>query len=405
MAALSYRLIAFMAAIILTAPIVWADEVGVTIRPTGELVKLPPGTQIGEISYACKGGSNGCTISEYLAEAHVCALLVVKAGEIRLERYRNKKDKKDEKCRPDLGDDGKDKKYGIASITKSINSTLLGHAIAKKYKAVTRADFEAVLGRPMEKFISALGKGGYVGISLDRVLRMRSGVKWKEYTLIGPTDGDKFDKKVKETPQQLTIVEFAQRYRNDPSKTFNYSGLDANINGAVAQSLLAGDQKLPDFLEKTLWKEIGAGSEGRWKIDKAGTGFGACCFYLTVYDLARFGLFVLHNGKNSSGQIIPAAWFDLATRRQPGSSDEIPSNDISYNKKCPLGAFGYRYQWWLLPKRTDFTAIGINGQFLHIYPDADAFIVQISDWGKWENGSYLQCETLSLHDALIEAVK
>jgi hypothetical protein len=70
---------------------------------------------------------------------------------------------------------------------------------------------------------------------------------------------------------------------------------------------------------------------------------------------------------------------------------------------CPLD---YRYQWWLAPKRTDFTGIGIDGQFLHIYPDADALIAQISDWSHWnDKGDYFECETLTAHDALIDAVK
>jgi CubicO group peptidase (beta-lactamase class C family) len=260
----------------------------------------------------------------------------------------------------------------------------------------------------MQKFVPALAKdkskGGYSDKSLDRVLRMRSGVKWREYSRWRRTDGDKFEHCVK-VGQKETIVQFAQGYSPARKEAFNYSGLDANIIGVVAQSLLGSKPPWQSY-ETVLWKYIGAKEEARLKIDKEGTGIGACCFYLRIYDLARFGLFVLRKGRNGDGnQVIPDAWFDLATRLQSGINDAIPDGNDSHNEKCPLGAFNYRYQWWLLPKRTDFTAVGIDGQFVHIYPDANALIVQISDWSNWTNGDYLECETFALHDALIDALR
>lgn len=406
MVRLSYGLISFAVAAVFAAHVAFAGKGDAIIHPTGKAAELPQGEKIGDISFACKNRTSTCTLTEYMEYAHVCALLVVKGGKIRLERYRPYRDN-ETKCRPDKGVDRKDKEYGIASIIKSLTSTLLGQAIAWKYKAATLAEFDAVLRMPVEEFIPALGKGqpksGYAGMPLDRVLRMRSGVKWKEYGR-PPTDSDKFDETVKK--KQETIVGFAQGYVKASGTKFNYSALDASINGAVAESLLENSEKLPDFLEKTLWKAIGAEAEARWKVDKAGTGIGACCFYLRIHDLARFGLFVLRNGRDASGhEVIPGAWFDLATRRQPDSADDIPFGNPSYNDKCKLGKMAYRYQWWLLPKRTDFTAIGIDGQFLHIYPDADALIVQISDWENWTDGNYLECETFAAHDALIEAIK
>ena len=52
---------------------------------------------------------------------------------------------------------------------------------------------------------------------------------------------------------------------------------------------------------------------------------------------------------------------------------------------------------------TDFTAIGMGGQFVHVYPDKDTLIVQLSDWD--DGGDELECETFRAHDALMRAMQ
>ncbi|MGO6812206.1 hypothetical protein ELI25_29735 (plasmid) [Rhizobium ruizarguesonis] len=53
--------------------------------------------------------------------------------------------------------------------------------------------------------------------------------------------------------------------------------------------------------------------------------------------------------------------------------------------------------------RRDYTAIGRDGQFVHIYPREHVVIVQISDWKAWTNGDLLECETFKAHDAIAAA--
>lgn len=358
----------------------------------------------GDVQLTCATGT--CSVTEFMQEVRVCALLVIKSGKIRLEHY----NKNPEIC-PDRGPDGPGKEYGLASVTKSMTSTLVGHAIATKYGARTRGEFEKVLEKPVESFLPQLGRrvsaGGYSGVPIERVLRMRSGVRWSEYSFKGWfdsfTDSSKFNRLVKDA-QLVSIVEFAKRYRRRGQDAgFNYSALDASINAAVAEDML-GDQKLTDFLQSGLWAAIGAEATARWKEDYTGTPIGACCSYMRIRDLARFGLFVMNKGRSPGGrQVIPSAWFDLATAHGPEGADSIPPGNYSHNPGCPLD---YRYQWWLFPQpRTDFTGVGIGGQFLHIYPDENALIVQISDWGQWEDGDRRECASFAAHDALVKAVR
>jgi CubicO group peptidase (beta-lactamase class C family) len=199
-----------------------------------------------------------------------------------------------------------------------------------------------------------------------------------------------------------SVLKFAQGYRQSHAgkKTFNYSGLDAAVAALAAEKIL-GNEKLTTFLQAGLWASIGAESDASWGVDNKKTAIGSCCLKMTVRDLARFGVLVLHKGRSARGQAIPRAWFDLATTYHP-DIDDIPRRRSGDEESCRLA---YRFFWWLRPGRKDFTGVGIAGQFLHIYPSDDTVIVQISDWGDWKNGDYLECETLSAHDALAAAAK
>lgn len=154
------------------------------------------------------------------------------------------------------------------------------------------------------------------------------------------------------------------------------------------------------FMETEFWAAIGAEADATWGVDMTGTAIGPCCLRATVGDLARFGLLILNQGQApDKRQIIARSWFDIATRRT-GDDDMIPDESPSQNSGCRLE---YRYFWWLLKSRSDFTAIGRDGQFVHIYPDRDTVIVQISDWDSWSDA--LLCETFLAHDALEAAAR
>jgi CubicO group peptidase (beta-lactamase class C family) len=387
------------------------DGTKVNIDKPAKSFSIPAPNDVPDIQFPCDMKAPGrCRISEFMENERVCALLAIRNGAIRFMRFNTSGDRTicNEAGEP-YEEDGVEKRYSTASVTKSITSTLLGQALAGKYKARSRKDFEKALRKPVDEIIPTLGpeisNGGYAGVPLERVLQMRSGVRWKEAEGWF-SDADSFRRNVR-AKHRKTIVEFARVYESKGDESeygrFNYSALDASMNGVIAEALLPGEQKLSEFLEEGIWAELGMEDKGRWAVDKGGTAIGACCLSATVRDLARFGMFVLDKGRAPSGELVPAAWFDLATRHGAVGEDEIPKNDRSYNRGCPLD---YRYQWWLRRRpATDFTAVGISGQFVHIYPADNAVVVQISDWGEWDDGDRRECLSLKAHDALVEAMK
>jgi CubicO group peptidase (beta-lactamase class C family) len=368
------------------------------IKKPASQIELPEGKQIVDVSFPsteCQNGST-CNLGEFMSAARVCALFVLKDGAIVLQKYAAAS----EKLCQDVEEDGEEvndrtREYGVASVTKSITSTLMGAAIAKHYNAKMRSDFEAAVARTVGKVVdpNKTGKIGknYYKTSLERVLNMRSGITWND-----EENGEELDAQVKGL--QEAILEFAKHYTKGFGNPFRYSALDASMNGAVAETLMG--EPLTTYLEVTFWPALGMEARARWAIDKAETGIGACCFNLTVADLARFGQFVLQKGQTLDGKsLIPSAWFDLATGHAPG--DEIPPGNDQYIEGCP---FDYHYQWWLRERpETDFTALGRNGEYVHIYPEEKVVIVQISDWQAWNEKYARPCLTLDAHDAIVKA--
>ncbi|WP_195909511.1 serine hydrolase domain-containing protein [Rhizobium tubonense] len=318
-----------------------------------------------------------------MRDARVCALLVIKKGRIRLERYA----KDSSYCKDDgASPNGPTRPYGIASVTKSITSTLVGAAIAEKFHARSAADFASVLARPIKTFVPGVARdpaSAYADVPLDHVLRMRSGVRWSEWGWHGYfSDNARLLKNVREKRTE-SIEDFARAYRARVSAQrppFAYSALDAAIAALTSERIVG--KKLPNLAFQKLWNPIGAASIAKWGVDRTGTAMGNCCFKATVDDLGRFGMLVLNRGSTLGGRhVVPAAWFDLATMRMQGGNDAIPEGNPSQNASCPMD---YRYFWWVREKRSDFTAVGTDGQFIHIYPKSAVVIVQISDWKGWK---------------------
>ena len=239
--------------------------------------------------------------------------------------------------------------------------------------------------------------GGYAGLPVDLLLRMRSGARTSDLAIY---HGAEKDGAARATFRSF-IADVQPGFRGRGK--FRYLGVDTQVIALLVQQLTGAplDRSL-----QAMWRYLGMEADARWLTDhgQPGTPAAYCCFDATARDLARFGRFVLARGTDPGGvQQIASAWFDLATTRRDGVDDSIPRGSPDRNPGCPLD---YRYQWWLFPApRTDFTAVGRSGQFIHVMPDDGIVIVQISDWGQWIDGNRRECETFRFHDAVAEMLR
>ncbi|WP_017965514.1 serine hydrolase domain-containing protein [Rhizobium leguminosarum] len=340
-----------------------------------------------------------CPLREYSTKLGVCGLYVIKNGVVRLEMFNNS-----ENIRCQGETNGIDKMFGIASVTKSITSTLLAQVLAEKYHLRTKADFERQLRREVGSFLKSSERKtieqGYATVRLNQLLLMRSNIGWREEASWPFTsDSRRFDLRVREPPRKEKLLEFATHYKIKRSgvREFNYSALDAAMAIPVAASAVDGGDLLKGF-EQGLWSMIGAEHAARWNVDKDSRPIGSCCFRAKIDDLARFGNFVLNRGMGK----IPAAWFNLATAPYPSRFVGIDEASDPPDESCRLG---YGYFWWLRKGRGDFTAYGRDGQFIHIYPREKVVIVQLSDWSLTRVSSDARCIALKTHDEIVQQLQ
>ena len=109
-------------------------------------------------------------------------------------------------------------------------------------------------------------------------------------------------------------------------------------------------------------------SQASWLLSLDGEEMSGCCIQASLRDFARYGLFVLEDGKIDGASILPEGWFAAATTEQ---ADNV------------YPGVGYGYQWWTFADGS-FTARGIFGQTIFIDPKRQ-LVVAFN--GNWENAT------------------
>ncbi|NEK19901.1 serine hydrolase domain-containing protein [Rhizobium leguminosarum] len=339
-----------------------------------------------------------CDLDEFVRKTGVCAFFVIKGRTTRIEEYYGT-----DTC--EKGKNGPYKDYSVASMAKSLTSTLVGQVLAERYHLRTREQFERIMTRKLGSFLTLPHRmklaDGYAKVSMDDLLSMRSNIQWREsgspWLL---SDEVYYQDQVRVPPRKQNLIGFASRYRlaRQPPSQFNYSALDVAMAIAVVKDLSPARPPLKQF-EKGIWAMIGAAHEASWNVDIDGDPSGPCCFRARVDDLARFGRFALEKGQ---GKGVPAAWFDLATAQLKDRFDGLDEESDPADPSCELG---YGYYWWLRRDRPDYFAFGRFGQFIHVYPEDDVVIVQLSDWRTVPADKHIRCITLKSHDAVVRKLR
>ena len=360
---------------------------------------MPPATALTS-RFPCDGGAD-CTLATVLDEAHACALLVVKGGRLVYEYYESGKGY----CDATAGDPNRaDREYGLASITKSITSTLLGHLMADpaRYGEVGPSDRMATLVQGLPT------TGALREVTLEKALTMRSKLDFKEgdNCLQKWTSDNAQPTGAGGTEPGKTLLQAVSQYnqRRWLGGDFRYAGLDTSLVGLVVENALeraaAGapnpPRRLDEALTQWIWKRAGMRHVARWKADHAGTPNPYCCFYATPRDLARFGHYVLQltQGRGPAPQAAALKdWMAKATR------------EASLSHTCSVQhqavRVGYGYQWWTLSGDEGFLGWGVRGQFLHVMPARDLVIVQLGSRPEpWPEGR--ACRVFAAHRYLAD---
>ncbi len=133
-----------------------------------------------------------------------------------------------------------------------------------------------------------------------------------------------------------------------------------------------------EALYDEVWSKIGTEGETYVLLDNNATLVAGGGLNATPYNLTRFAMMMLNNGKFNGRQVIPASVVDtIAEGGSIEAFDNGPnSDDVVYKK----GEWSYRGQWWVkhTPGMEAFMAVGVHGQWIYIDRNHDIAIVKLS---------------------------
>ena len=273
-------------------------------------------------------------LAGFLDVNHVVGLLVIKRGEVVVERYTH-------------GMTRETAWYSF-SIAKSVVSLLIGAALQDGY-------IES-LDAPVTSYLPMLVGSAYDGVTIRHALHMASGVEWNEdyadpASDVANTGGSALDR-LRYLRGKSSVEE--------PGAVFNYNTGETNLLGAVLRAAIGNN--LSTYLAHKIWGPFGMEHDANWLLlAPGGAEHGGCCISATLRDYGRIGLFAMREGILRDGtSVLPTGW--MAESTTPSSSNE-----------------GYGYLWWLRGGGA-YSAIGIYGQAISINPAEALVIVTLSAW-------------------------
>lgn len=308
--------------------------------PEGQAIELPQ-------TYVFDGRPQSA--EAFIERTDTSALLVLKDGSIRMERY--------------FLTGGRDVPWISWSVAKSFVSALVGIAIDE--------GLIASVDEAITRYVGSLTSSAYDGVRIGDVLQMSSGARWNEDYSDPDADIHRLAAAMMGDQSLATFVANMQRER-EPGTLCQYNSADTQVLGMLLVE--ATGRSLAHYMQEKLCEPLGMESPGYWLLDKAGMEFALGGLNLTARDFAKIGELFRNRGRWRGEQIVPKAWVEASVT--PDSAHLMPGKVIVGGHVLPLG---YGYQWWVPEGESgEFAAIGIYNQFVYVDPSRGVVIVKLS---------------------------
>lgn len=280
---------------------------------------------------------------------NIAGIVVVKDGYIKYENYFN--------------GHKKDEKYAMASVTKSVLSSLIG--IAMKNKSIKTLD-EKVLNffpeyktsNPVKKDIRLIDLltcvAPYPFESINEPIdKLIDSPNWMKYSLDILAD-DKGRRTFKYSTIGTHIVSgiltkatglTAREYAN--KELFNKIGMD-----------IIPPYKMKDYTPNFIF---GRHTRGCWLNDPQYYTIGGYGLNLTPREMAKFGFLYLNKGVWNGIKVLPDNWVEESTTK---------------------AKYDYGYLWWLFQYEgmNSYCAMGTGGRCICVVPEMDTLVAIVSDY-------------------------
>lgn len=240
------------------------------------------------------------------------------------------------------------------SVSKSFISALIGRAI--------KLGFIKSIDQPVADYISEFKEGDKKKITIRHLLTMSSGLDWDEAysSLFSQTTEAYYGTELEKQVLSLSV-------KKQPGVYFEYKSCDTEILAIVLAR--ATGMNVSTFLEKELWRQMGA-SDASWSLDHSdGMEKAYCCIYATAKDFARLGSLYLHKGNWKGQQLIDSSYIQ----------ESVTASHL-LNPKTNEATNWYGFQWWIVDDYKGISAFymrGILGQNVIVIPSMDMIVVRM----------------------------
>lgn len=209
------------------------------IAPSAQPAPFRRAEREAEVRYVFAGEER--TLAQYLARRPVTGFMIVRGDTILVERYQYGRTDRD--------------RLVTFSIAKSIVGLLVG--IAVEEGAIRSLD------DPVRTYVPVLAGTAYGDTPIDALLRMRSGVAFREDYADPASDVHLLARLTlgQDPGGSLAAVRRFDARRAPPGARFNYASADSVVLGLVL--VAATGRTLADYAREKLWEPIGSEARGR----------------------------------------------------------------------------------------------------------------------------------------------
>jgi CubicO group peptidase (beta-lactamase class C family) len=247
-------------------------------------------------------------------------------------------------------------KHHIYSSTKSVVSTLVGMALGDGLlDSADRRVVDFFPGRLISTGSGANLDDAKKAITVQHLLDMTSGFAWQE----GLSGGAESVIAMARSPDWQQFV-LDQPMATAPGTRFYYNSGNSHLLSAIL-SKVTGRSAL-DYAREKLFGPLGI-DDVQWQTDPQGVTVGGWGLHLQPRDMAKIGYLWLRGGLWEGKQILPASWIE-GVRKADIDMRESWASDLRYGR-----------QFWGMPLRDAFMAVGKHRQLIVVMPKLDIVAV------------------------------
>ena len=242
-------------------------------------------------------------------------------------------------------------KHRVNSVTKSVVGSLV--AIALRDGRLDSTD-RRMLDFFADRTVANLDERKKA-ITIRHLLDMTSGLAWNE-GLGGWPESLLAMERTRDWPQFVLDRPMAEA----PGTVFYYDSGNSQLLSAIL-SKVTGKSAL-DYARETLFGPLGI-EDVLWRGDPQGVSGGGAGLYLHPRDMAKLGYLWLRGGAWEGRQILPASWIE-GVRQANVDMRESWARELRYGS-----------QFWVMPGRDAYFAVGYDRQLIVVMPKLDIVAV------------------------------